>query len=347
MRALRLIIRLVLVAAALGAIGIGWWAYWQTATDQFQVALENWASQQRALGRTVEYEPPVFSGFPFAIRAEIREPRIAMPAQGFGWQGPTLQAEASPFDPLTIDIHAPGEHRLVRIVGAARSELAVQATALTGQLDLSTSTLEAVSLSGEDLHATDSLGQSVTVGAFEIDIGPADHPPASFSDLLLRFAFRVDDLSLPPLGLPLGDRIDSIAAEGRIMGPMPPGTPAAALDVWRRAGGTLEIDAASGLWGPTRFEGDGTFALDEQLQPQGAATVLINGYEPALAAMKDAGYLTEEQANIGTTMLDAFAREPEDGGLKEVRLPVTLQNRKLLVGPIEFARIPTIEWPDR
>lgn len=344
---LRLILRLVLVAAALGALAVGWWAYWQTATDRFQAALDNWASQQRAIGRTVEYAPPVFSGFPFTIRAEIAEPRIAMPAEGFGWQGPTLHAEASPFDPLTIEMHAPGEHRLIRIVGAARSELVVQATALDGVLDLGRSALQELQLSGSGLRARDSRGQVVTLESFALSLEPAQVPPSVYTDRLLTFAFSMDWLVLPPLGLPLGDRIDQFSIEGRIMGPIPPGTPAAALEVWREAGGTLEIEEATGRWGSVRFAGDGTFALDDELQPQGAAGVAISGYEQAIDAMVAAGYMTEEQGAIGKTMLGAFAREPEVGGLKEVRVPVTLQNRKLLVGPIEFVELPPIEWPDR
>ncbi len=344
---LRTILRLLLVAAALGAIAVGYWAYWQTATDRFQVALGNWADRQRAIGRTVEYAAPVFSGFPFAIRAEIAEPRIAMPAEGFGWQGPTLHAEASPLDPLTIELHGPGEHRLIRVVGAARTELVVEAATLDGVLDLGRRSLDALTLTGSDLRARDTRGRTVSLNGFALSLEPAPVPPTAYTDRLLTFSFSLDWLVLPPIGLPLGDRIDQLSIAGRIMGPIPPGTPAAALEVWRRAGGTIEIEDATGRWGPVRFRGDGTIALDENLQPQGAAGVAVSGYEPAIDAMVAAGYMTAEQGSVGKKMLGAFAREPEGGGLEEVRVPVTLQNRKLLIGPIEFAELPPIEWPDR
>jgi hypothetical protein len=344
---LRPILRLVLVAALLGAIGVGWWAYWQVATERFEVALENWAGQQRALGRTVEYSMPVFSGFPFAIRAEIAEPRIAMPTEGFGWQGPTLHASASPFDPLTIAIHAPGEHRLIRVVGSARTELVVEASSLVGILNLGRSSLQSLELSGADLRAQDSHGATVTLDGFDISIEPASQPPSVYTDRLLTFSLNLDWLVLPPMGMPLGDRIDRLSIDGRIMGPIPPGTPAAALEVWRKAGGTIEIENASGHWGPVRFEGDGTFALDEALQPQGAAGVAISGYNEAVDAMVAAGAMTEDQAALSKKMLGAFAQAPEEGGLEEVRVPLTLQNRQLLLGPIKFVELPPIEWPDR
>lgn len=344
---LRLVLRLILVVAVLGALGVGWWAYWQVATERFEVALENWAGQQRALGRTVEYSTPIFSGFPFTIRAEIAEPRIAMPAEGFGWQGPILHAEASPFDPLTIEINAPGEHRLIRVVGNARTELVVDATSLVGILNLGRSSLQSLELSGTDLRAQDSQGETVTLDGFTVSIQPASTPPSAYTDRLLTFSFSMNWLVLPPLGIPLGDRIDELSIEGRIMGPIPPGAPSAALEVWRKAGGTIEIEKASGRWGPVRFEGDGTFALDEALQPQGAAGVAISGYNEAVDAMVAAGVMTEDQATLSKKMLGAFAQEPEDGRLAEVRVPVTLQNRQLLLGPIKFMEIPRIEWPDR
>jgi hypothetical protein len=93
-----------------------------------------------------------------------------------------------------------------------------------------------------------------------------------------------------------------------------------------------------------RFAGDGTFA-DEDLQPQDAPrspSAVTNR-----RSMPGRSRLTEEQGLVGKTMLGAFAREPEGGGIEEVRVPVTLQNRKLLLGPIEFAELPPIEWPDR
>jgi hypothetical protein len=178
-------------------------------------------------------------------------------------------------------------------------------------------------------------------------IEPASTPPSVYTDRLLTFSLRMDQLVLPPIGLPLGDRIDQLSIEGRVMGPIPPGTPAAALEVWRKAGGTIEIEEASGHWGPVRFAGDGTFALDEALQPQGAAGVAISGYDEAIDAMVTAGYMTDEQAALSKKMLATFAQAPEGGGPEEVRVPVTLQNRTLLLGPIKFAEIPAIEWPDR
>ncbi|MEX0809556.1 MAG: DUF2125 domain-containing protein [Dongiaceae bacterium] len=338
----RKIFRLVMAATALGAIAVGWFFYWQLATDRFQIALDDWAARERALGKTVAYEPPVFSGFPFAIRAEIASPVYAMSAAGWHWQGPTIQASASPFDPLTIELDAPGAHV---IAGPDGQNWTVDADALTGTLDFGLRGLDAMALEGENIRAVDAAGAATAFDSFAIRATPADEPPATYRDPLLGVDIRFDGLLLPEAGLPLGDRIEHVAFEGRIMGPMPPGDAADALETWRDAGGTIEIDAIEGEWGTLGFSGDGTFALDPALQPEGAMSMTLSGHAATIDILVAQGLVDTQQAALAKTVLSALERTPDDGGPAEVTLPVTLQDRTLSVGPIKFGRLDPIDWP--
>ncbi|MDZ4735560.1 MAG: DUF2125 domain-containing protein [Rhodospirillaceae bacterium] len=338
----RRIFRLVMAATALAAIGVGWFFYWQLATDRFQIALDDWAARERALGRTVEYAPPVFSGFPFAIRAEIADPVYAMPAAGWRWQGPTIQASASPFDPLTIELDAPGAHA---IAGPNGDSWTVDADSLTGTLDFSLRGLDAVALEGDNVRAVDAAGAATAFDSFAVRATPADEPPATYRDPLLGIDIRFDGLVLPLTGLPLGDRIEHFAFEGRVMGPVPPGNTIDALETWRDAGGTIEIDAIDGEWGTLGFSGDGTFALDPALQPEGAMSMTLSGHAATIDTLVAQGLIDPQQAALAKTVLSALERTPADGDAPEVTLPVTLQDRTLSVGPIKFARLDPIDWP--
>jgi hypothetical protein len=338
----RKIFRFIIAFAALAALCVGWFFYWQIATDRFQISLDDWAARERALGRLVEYRAPVFSGFPFAIRAEIAEPIYAMPTAGWRWHGPTIFASASPFDPLTIELAAPGPHVIDGPEGLAWT---VEADALTGTLDFSLRGLESIALDGTRVRAVDADGLATAFESFAIGAEPAEEPPATYRDPLVAIAIELDALALPALDLPLGTHIDRLALAARIMGPLPPGHVAEALEAWRSAGGTIEIDAVSGQWGPLGFAGSGTFALDPALQPEGAMSMTLTGHEATIEALVARGYLEAQPAAIARTVLSALERTPETGGPAEVTLPVTLQDRTLSVGPIKFARLDPLDWP--
>ena len=338
----RRIFRFVIAVTALATLCVAWFFYWQIATDRFRISLDDWAARERAIGRLVEYRPPVFSGFPFAIRAEIAEPIYAMPAAGWRWHGPTLLASASPFDPLTIELAAPGSHVVDGPEGLAWT---VEADALTGTLDFSLRGLDAVALEGTRLRALDADGLATMFESLAISVAPADEPPATYRDHLAGIAIELDALVLPAPDLPLGAQLERMDLAARIMGPLPPGHVAEALEAWRSAGGTIEIDAISGQWGPLGFAGSGTFALDPALQPEGAMSMTLTGHEATLEALVAEGYLEAQPAAFAGTVLSALERTPETGGPAEVTLPVTLQDRTLSVGPIKFARLDPLDWP--
>jgi hypothetical protein len=338
----RKIFRLIIAFTALVALCVGWFFYWQIATDRFQISLDDWAARERALGRLVEYRTPVFSGFPFAIRAEIAEPIYALPAAGWRWHGPTILASASPLDPLTIALAAPGAHVVDGPEGLAWT---VEADALTGTLDFNLRGLDAIALDGTRVRAVDADGLATAFGSFAISADPADEPPATYRDPLVALAVEFDALTLPALDLPLGPHIERLVLAARILGPLPPGHAAEALEAWRSAGGTLEIDAVSGQWGPLGFAGNGTFALDAALQPEGAMSMTLTGHEATIEALVANGLLEAQPAAIARTVLSALERTPETGGPAEVTLPVTLQDRTLSVGPIKFARLQPVAWP--
>ena len=98
-------------------------------------------------------------------------------------------------------------------------------------------------------------------------------------------------------------------------------------------------------WGPLGAAGDGTFALDTALQPEGAMSMTLTGYEAAIETLVAQGFIEPQQAAIARTVMVALQKTPDDGGPAEVTLPVTLQDRTLSVGPIKFARLDPIDWP--
>jgi hypothetical protein len=83
-----------------------------------------------------------------------------------------------------------------------------------------------------------------------------------------------------------------------LTGPPPwDGTPNA-LTRWRDAGGTFELHELAFAWSGLKLEGDGTFALDDQLRPEGAFAFRLDGLQATLQRLTHAGDLSPEFAEL-------------------------------------------------
>ena len=115
---------------------------------------------------------------------------------------------------------------------------------------------------------------------------------------------------------------------------------------WRDGGGTFEVQHAALQWGPLDLTGSATLALDDHLQPMGAATAKVRGYVATLDALAGARLIPPQAAMAAKAVLGLMAHTPQDGGPPEVEVPLTLQNRQLSVGRIPLAHLPEFSWPD-
>jgi hypothetical protein len=91
-------------------------------------------------------------------------------------------------------------------------------------------------------------------------------------------------------------------------------------------------------------EGDGTLALDRDLQPVGALSARVSGYGGALDMLADAGLVRPAVAAAATTVLNLIAKIPNEGDPAEARMPITIQDRQFSVGPVNFFEFPRIPW---
>jgi hypothetical protein len=128
------------------------------------------------------------------------------------------------------------------------------------------------------------------------------------------------------------------------MGMMPPLWPREALAAWRDGGGVFQLRESEISWGPLWAAGDGTLALDQAMQPLAAGTVRIAGLSETLDALTAAGMLQPDPAKLAQIMFGALARPPVEGGRPEVKLPLSIQNGFVYMGPIKLARVQPIDW---
>ncbi|MCH8237896.1 MAG: DUF2125 domain-containing protein, partial [Proteobacteria bacterium] len=142
----------------------------------------------------------------------------------------------------------------------------------------------------------------------------------------------------------LGRTTAGLDLEASVTGDLPERLDAEALAQWRDRGGTVEIRRLDIRHGPLAVEGDGTLALDGDMQPMGAFTFLVRGFLEALDRLREAGVIEEHPARLAKTVLGALARNPGGDGGGELKVPLTIQERWLYVGPVGIGRMPVLHW---
>lgn len=326
-------------------VAVGYGIYWYFAAQALEEGIARWVAERRAEGYRISVAEPRIGGFPFRLTAEIEAPSVEAPpeAGAWRWQGPRIAGSAAPWNPLRIDLTMPGRHALSGAIVGRALTLDADAGVANGRVELDRAgRLEAVELMLADLAVTDGAENRITVEAANLTTTLRD--PSS-SGGLVDFDLSLTNLVLPADDPPpLGREIDRIEAEGTLLGMIPPGPPAQALRAWRDAGGTLQAHRLEIAWGPLTLAADGTFALDQAMQPLGAMTATVSGYGETIDRLVAADIIRPRDGSIAQVILAAMSRPSENGGRPEIRVPLTAQNGYLSIGPVRLIPLPPIRW---
>jgi hypothetical protein len=330
---------------ALAAAYTGFWFY---AAGLTRDAVTAWVEARRAQGYQVSFDSLLLDGYPLLIRVTVEAPAVVSPPAAFAWdwKGPTLVMEAQPWDPDRVSIHVPGDHRLVVVEPGRRMALAARSPtvdlAVTGTLSRSSTTL----LHAEDLEiAVEDASSSARID--RVDALVTAHAPEE-----LDHTVETLDIDLTATGvvlatdtdLPLGKEIARAAFKASLLGDLPPApVPAQSLALWRDDGGTVDLKRLDLAYGPLTVRGEGTAALNRALQPMGAFTARIEGFNETVEALQKRGLLRDSDAASAKFLLGALAlRKPTQP--PSIDVAVTIQEQRLFVGPVALLTLPEVRW---
>jgi hypothetical protein len=338
----RWIIGAVGLAMLLGAAYTGYW-FWLARTVQQNLVL--WVEQQRAMGYGFSYAATEPGGYPLSVRVGLARVEIDSPSGQPSWRLNTTSKVLSiaPWSPLSIRIVDSGESvpcDVQWIAGGRDYDLFVDSMDLTIQLS-SDGALPAIKLSGRSAHVTEDGRQLLVLSqpSGSVDFLPA----ASDTDSAAQFQLTAQGADFAPPSEPTAVKTTDWLVAGQVKGPVPLAPLPAALSAWSSAGGHVELTQFNANWeAATTVSGDGTVALDQRLQPVGAFSAVVRGYDEAVDAAVARGLMTPAQGTAVKVWLNARA-EKDERGLK-VKLPLTIQDGFLSMGPVKLAQVPRIVW---
>lgn len=332
-----------LAASTLVLLALGWTGFWYYAAGQVRAKLDAWAEAQRAQGYTVAYDDVSVSGYPLRLTLRLAHPHLAKSPQ-FSWRADTIVGLFEPWHFRSIRLESPGTHHLALDDGRQAFRFTAPSVAGSVQFDANwdVSALQTAFRMVE--LSQDGRPEIVTFGA--LDLGAYIPFGATPKDPSVVFVVSAERVVVPvPTAAALAPSIEKIGLDIDIWGHPLGGRPLKdEIAAWRDGGGTIDLKVVLLRWGPLFVEGDGTLALDRELQPVGALSARISGYGEALDTLVGAGFLRPTTAAAATTVLNLIAKSPAEGEASEAKVPITLQDRQLYVGPVKFFELPRFQW---
>ena len=293
----------LILVAALLLLCGGYTGYWFYVAARLQAGIESWVAEQRAAGVNLTLAEGGIGGYPFAFRRDFGAARLDVPGAS----------------PLSL---------------AAQSLIAEMRPWNINQVAFSAGAAD-FTLGAESYRAAEVQG--------EIDIPKA--PPADYHAPFLGFAVTLSEIVLPE-----GKRavtagpIERFSANGAVMGPLPAAPSLAeTLAAWANAGGVLELKSFAFKQAPLEATGNGTLALDPNLQPLGALAVRAYGVAETLAQLEQDGLIDPNQAKTAKLIANGIAK-PDDSGKARFDVSLSLQDGYLWLGPVKLARLPRLSW---
>jgi hypothetical protein len=375
-RAHRIAIVLGLAAALAALYGAGW-VY---AAGRFADGVRAFVAARQAQGIAVAYADIALGGFPFRLDARLLAPSatVALPSGTWIWRPERAVFSARPWSLDRVALDMGGTHAIAPADASGLARWTVSSRAFALEATVSGPNVSALTLRADDIRIHGRLAEKdITVGRLRADWRAAAAPPAdprpdrgasssarvtplgvhSHDDSPARpeharpsqlFEWSIEAFRPPhAIQLPLGDEIARIAVAGEVRGRLAVEEGRDAFGRWRDDGGTIELSRVEGRWGALALAGEGTLALDGAFQPVGAFTARIEGYSETIDALRAAGAVSGTNALAAKVALTALARrdgELTGGGRPYLTLPISLQERRLYVGPVALLTVPALAW---
>ncbi len=338
----------IIAVAAVGfvvAAYTGWWFY---AANAISTGISNWIASEQAKGAKISPTTVAIGGYPFAFAVKLQNATLSWPS-GFGFTAQSLKVRSHPWALRTFKVNVTGGFAFNLPKGDTRPALTVAGETLKGHAGFYDNaipttwdlTADTVSASRTDIEG--EAGRELTVATLDIQGSRPTIPPAADTDTAYDVSLQLLDFGAPSLeNNPLGATIKKTALHLQLLGVAPATPDSAGLKAWRDAGGTVNAPDLLMDWGELSLGGNGTLALDGDMQPEGAFSVHIAGFEQALDSLAAAGWIKMSAASLAKLAMGIVAQKGPDGR-PTVKTPLTIQNRHISLGPAKLGQLPELK----
>jgi len=330
----------------IGSIGILLWiTAWFMAVAQYHTVINGWITAQRAAGYQLSYENRMTVGFPHHIMFRFDNLRwrnnddilfsadhMELSSRPWQWQifRAKFKGHVEISAPLTDDT---GAFILGGEEGNAYVELAKDGTWKASRVSLNNAH---IGLAPHYVFNAEQLEAS----ALQPETEPKDHHETGLTINGQAFHVTVPDA----LHTPFGPVITTMTADLRVMDKVPDFRNKSSMNIWNQDSGVVEFDNLHMQWGVMDMTAKGTMGFDDDLQPEGAFSSTLEGYQTVLKTLMDYGFIAKNQEAMMDSALTLFAKKSGSGEHEAIDLPITVQLGGLFFGPLKIFGFPEIQW---
>lgn len=333
----------LILAALLAVLAGGYTGYWFVVAGRIEHGVAAWAQSQRADKVAVSWRKLAVTGFPASFRIELKAVTVRddalTPSPEF--RIPAVSGTARPWnfadwrlavrEGFAGDIPGDGE----------RAPAKLEVRDADGVISLEQEGGWKLWLTAEDARL-DAISRILVNSADAWLIAPPNLS-RQHTGRQLALAVNARQVKLPAGIDPLGNAIDELDFGAMIKGAIPNGRLPDALAAWRDAGGTVELDNLHVRWGPIDATASGTIAFDQALQPVGAFSGGLEGYDQILTALVQRGQMRPGDANLARIALAMLAEAGPDGKPR-IKTAFALRDGQFFLGPARLGKAPRFTW---
>ena len=333
------------IAALLFAIPAGSYAWYRSyVAQQLAASLNNWILARTAEGYRIDADIAPESGGIATVARTLSNVAVGAPGDAWDLSLPRLDISVGTLSPFGVDFRPEGKLQLHYTVGDQDFTLTNDFVEARAGFSYDTDgAITSAHVSQSSSRLDGAVG--IDLKSFQADASFDPSAVPSSDDKSIEFNLAFDDAIMRrSVNLPLGNSIKRAEIEGYVTGILQPGRPSESLAVWRDAGGVLQIQRFVANWGPLAITAEGTLTLDGQMQPLFAGTAIVRGYNETIDALAQAGMIELGQVTGAKIALAAMTKPADDGGPPAAKLPITIQDGFLFIGPLKLAQMPRIVW---
>ena len=315
----------------------GWSGFWFHIAEKVRTELQRHADENSQTREWTHRELEI-SGFPFRIRVDLSQPRLALrrPPREFHWQTEHIKAVGHPWQPRHILFDLAGQHLFTATRKASQHSLTFDSSEALASMKTDAQGMPArLSLDSKAIRLRYDGAAAVEAKRLQIHARPAPDAPDS-----VDVALRGDGLEVNPgvLSVEFPHTVKLVDLQTTVTGLLKGDASPQNLAAWRDDGGTLEITKLHLQWGDMDIDASGSLALDDQMRAIGALTARIKGHDQLLDIAVASGAMDKDHLMAARAVLGLLAAAA--GGVLSV--PVRLQDGKLFLGPAPIARLTPI-----
>lgn len=318
---------------------IFWLILFSPGTKWLEGRIRTGADDLRQKGYVVSFSNIKISGNPLSVEAILENPRLKDPHGLIDWEGQEIKISMRPWEPYTLNFSFPGDQKVTLPQNPSLPLGVLHLKCTKGVLQLTPKgQLENVTVTVDHLASfLKGQPQTLSLKDFYLHVNQMTDP-LNLKISLSTQLINIDKLlNKEPRNHPFTVSFVADLSGFKSQFPFPK-----SLAEWRDGGGVIEVRQLKVDWPPILAEFEGTLTLDEAMYPLGSFTSRISGYRNAINDMVELGWVKKKKGALALFMLDLVSSTDEKGE-KYLKAPITLQNKRLSIGPAPLLKLSPIE----